>query len=111
MWKKCEVNLNATRDLRDMRSQVSGPDGATQTMPTNGRDSAINHQRLVEVGATEEKPTKKADCTEKCAFECDAQWPFKGTYVRQDILHKTNQMEEQNPQSASALYVPLPHFT
>ena len=30
--------------------------------------------------------------------------------MRQDILHKTNQMEERNPQSASALYVPLPRL-
>jgi hypothetical protein len=52
-----------------------------------------------------------AKCTQNRAIECDAHWPLKGTYVRQDILHKINEMEEQNPKSASALYVPLPHFT
>jgi hypothetical protein len=29
--------------------------------------------------------------------------------VRQNILHKANGIEEKNPQSGSALYVPLPH--
>jgi hypothetical protein len=40
-------------------------------------------------------------------FECDAHCHSKGTYVRQDIPHKTNGTEEKNPRSASALYVPL----
>jgi hypothetical protein len=44
-------------------------------------------------------------------WECDAQWPAKGTHVRQDIHDKTNRIQEQNPQSASALYVPLPPFS
>jgi hypothetical protein len=44
-------------------------------------------------------------------FERDAQSIFKGTHVRQDTLYKANGIEEQNPQSASALYVPLPHLS
>jgi hypothetical protein len=59
----------------------------------------------------DEKPLESHIALKNVQFERAAQWPFKGTYVRQDILYKANGIEEQNPQSASALYVPLPHFT
>ena len=75
------------------------------------RDFGDKSERLVGFGARDGNPTKRQIALKNVQFECDAQWPFKGTYVRQDILHKTNKMEEQNPQSASALYVPLPRFT
>jgi hypothetical protein len=68
-------------------------------------------QQITRAGGVWREPTKnqlKSHIAPKnMQFECAAQWPFKGTYVRQDISHKTNWIEERNPQSASALYVPL----
>jgi hypothetical protein len=75
------------------------------------RDSAINQSVWWGLARWTKNRLKRQIALKDVQFECDAQWPFKSTYVRQDILHKTNQMEERNPQSAAALYVPLPHFT
>jgi hypothetical protein len=47
---------------------------------------ADNYPRWVTFGASDEKPTEKPYIAlKKVQFECAAQWPFKGTYVRQDI--------------------------
>jgi hypothetical protein len=92
-------------------SGVSPGRRKTESTPTSEVDWAIKSKRLAGFGAMDENRLKRQIALKDVQFECDAQWPFKGTYVRQNISHKTNQMEEQNPQSASALYVPLPHFT
>jgi len=50
-------------------------------------------------------------CSATCSIYGDAHGLSKSTYVRQGIFCEANGIEEQNPQSASALYVPLPLFT
>ena len=42
-----------------------------------------------------------------CNRKFDAHPLSKGTHVRQHIYNKVNRIEKLNPQSASALYVPL----
>ena len=42
-------------------------------------------------------------------FHCDAHCPLKSTQVRQDKPLEPNGIQEKNPSSASALYVPLLH--
>jgi hypothetical protein len=45
----------------------------------------------------------------KPVLACDAHRPRYGTCVRQDNSLQPKQIQQQNPSSASALYVPLPH--
>jgi hypothetical protein len=92
-----------THDLCGMRSLVFGPDGATPINANQWSDSAINHLRQGGLARRTKNRPNRQIALKNVHSECDAQWPFKGTYVRQDILHKTNRMEEQNPQSVCAL--------
>jgi hypothetical protein len=95
------------RRLREICRYLIRRWATTSINHTRKRDLATDHlrqRRLV-------RATKNHIALENVQFECAAQWPFKGTYVRQDILHKTDWIEERNPLSGSALYVPLPHST
>jgi hypothetical protein len=73
---------------------VSGPDGTTPINANQRRDSAINHQRQMTLAQGTKNRIKRHIALKDVQLECAAQWPFKGTYVRQDILNKTNWIEE-----------------
>ena len=83
----------------------------TESTPTSDMIRRLNQSVWWDLARKTKNLLKRHIALKSVRFERDAQWPFKGTYVRQDILHKTNQMEEQSPQSASALYVPLLPFS